>query len=224
VIDLLREDNTRTGFFEERDSRAVLSHLPEDLQPVAEAAYVTGWRVKSELLTQQWAHIDFKAGWLRLEPGEAKSGDGRMFPLSPMLRAVLDRQRERTEAVAKETGRIVPWVFHRGGPSSPSAGRGPRPASRLASPRSSASSPARSSRAGSRTTSGARLCGTSSGRASPAPPPWPWSATSRRASTGATPSWTKPCSGQAAPNSNACTAPSPPRASWSRCARRIRAE
>jgi hypothetical protein len=38
-----------------------------------------------------------------------------MFPLAPTLRATLDWQRERAEAVAKETGRIVPWVFHRSG-------------------------------------------------------------------------------------------------------------
>jgi len=76
---------------------------------------VTGWRVKSELLTRQWAHVDLKNGWLRLEPGETKNGEGRMFPLTPKLRTILERQRERTEAVAKETGRIVPWVFHRGG-------------------------------------------------------------------------------------------------------------
>src|SRR5262245_29379912 len=46
-IDLLQENNTRKGFFEEPEFRAVLSHLPEDLQPVYEVAYLTGWRVKS---------------------------------------------------------------------------------------------------------------------------------------------------------------------------------
>jgi integrase len=115
TIDLLREDNVRKGFFDEPDFRAVLAHLHEDLKPVAESAYLTGWRVKSELLTRQWAHVDLRAGWLRLEPGETKNGEGRMFPLMPTLRAVLERQRERTDAVAKETGSIVPWVFHRGG-------------------------------------------------------------------------------------------------------------
>jgi integrase len=114
-IDLLQENNVRTGFFEEPEFRAVVSHLPEDLQPVYEAAYLTGWRVKSELLTRQWADVDFRGGWLRLEPGESKNREGRMFPLTQSLRAVLERQRERTEGVSKETGRIVSWVFHRGG-------------------------------------------------------------------------------------------------------------
>jgi len=66
-------------------------------------------------MTRQWRHVDFDAGWLRLEPGETKNGEGRMFPLTPKLRTILERQRERTEAVSKETGRIVPWVFHRSG-------------------------------------------------------------------------------------------------------------
>jgi len=73
------------------------------------------WRVKSELLTRQWAHVDFRNGWLRLEPGETKNDEGRMFPLTPMLRAVLERQRERTEAFQRSTGEIYPAVFHREG-------------------------------------------------------------------------------------------------------------
>jgi len=38
-----------------------------------------------------------------------------MFPLTPMLRAVLERQRERTEAFQRSTGEIYPAVFHREG-------------------------------------------------------------------------------------------------------------
>ena len=41
------------------------------------ATYITGWRVKSEILTRQWAHVDFHSGWLRLEPGETKNAEGR---------------------------------------------------------------------------------------------------------------------------------------------------
>lgn len=59
--------------------------------------------------------MDFSAGWLRLEPLETKNGDGRMFPLTPDLREVLERQRRRTSKIEKATGRIIPWVFHRGG-------------------------------------------------------------------------------------------------------------
>jgi integrase len=115
ILSMLREHNTRTGFFEEPEFRAVVKHLPEDLRALFEVAYLTGWRVKSELLTRQWAHVDFRNGWIRLEPGETKNDEGRMFPLTPMLRAVLERQRERTDAFQRSTGEIYPAVFHREG-------------------------------------------------------------------------------------------------------------
>jgi len=38
-----------------------------------------------------------------------------MFPLTPELRAVLERQRDLTEALQQKQGRIIPWIFHRCG-------------------------------------------------------------------------------------------------------------
>lgn len=114
-IGLLKENNIRKGFFEPAQFRAVVERIPEDLSPVIETAYITGWRVASEVLTRQWRHVDLVAGFLRLEPGETKNGEGRMFPLTAGLRAVLERQRERTTAVEQTSGIIVPWVFHRRG-------------------------------------------------------------------------------------------------------------
>jgi len=38
-----------------------------------------------------------------------------MFPLTPTLKAVLERQRETTTAVERKKSRIIPWVFHRNG-------------------------------------------------------------------------------------------------------------
>jgi hypothetical protein len=37
--------------------------MPHYLKPVAEVAYITGWRTKSELLTRQWRHVDLANGW-----------------------------------------------------------------------------------------------------------------------------------------------------------------
>jgi len=45
-------------------------------------AYVTGWRVDSEVLPLQWRHVDFGAGEIRLDPGTTKNGEGRMFPMT----------------------------------------------------------------------------------------------------------------------------------------------
>ncbi len=60
------------GFFERDQFEAVIAKLPEYMRPLFRVAYITGWRVISELMTRQWRHVDFKSGWLRLEPGEAK--------------------------------------------------------------------------------------------------------------------------------------------------------
>lgn len=46
---MLREDNVRVGFFEGEQYEAVLAHLPEGMRPVATFAYVTGWRINSEV-------------------------------------------------------------------------------------------------------------------------------------------------------------------------------
>jgi hypothetical protein len=82
-----------------------------------EFAYLTGWRLRSEVLTLQWKQVDFEAGEVRLEPGTTKNDEGRTFPFAvlPELEAMLRRQRERTDALQKETGRIIPWVFHHNG-------------------------------------------------------------------------------------------------------------
>ena len=76
-------DNVRKGFFEPEQYRAVVEHLPAYLKPVAQVAYITGWRTKSELLTRQWKHVDFEAGWLRLEPGEGKPARAGIFRSPP---------------------------------------------------------------------------------------------------------------------------------------------
>ena len=112
---MLRENNARKGFFEPDQFNAVLQHLPEHLKPVFEVAYITGWRVSSELLTRKWQHVDLAANWLRLDPGESKNSEGRMFPLTPELRDVLSQQLEKTRQLEKATERVIPWVFHRNG-------------------------------------------------------------------------------------------------------------
>jgi integrase len=112
---MLQENNTRKGFFEPEQFQAVLKHLPEHLKSVFQVAYITGWRVPSEVLTRKWQHVDLAANWLRLDPGESKNSEGRMFPLTPELRDVLSRQLEKTRQLEKMTERVIPWVFHRNG-------------------------------------------------------------------------------------------------------------
>jgi integrase len=89
--------------------------LPGFLKPVVETAYITGWRVPSEILTRQRHHLDLDGGWLRLDLGETKNGQGRNFPLTPELLVILRAQVERTRELELATGRIIPWLFHRNG-------------------------------------------------------------------------------------------------------------
>jgi len=116
-VDLLREDNVRTGFFEPDQFAAVQIRLPEDLRPAVEFAYLTGWRLKSEVLCLQWRQVDFEAGMVRLEPGSTKNAEGRGFPFAalPALERLLRTQAERTRAIELASRTIIPWVFHRHG-------------------------------------------------------------------------------------------------------------
>ena len=109
----LDEHNVRQGFFEREQFEAVRRHLPAYLKPVVTFAYITGWRTKSEILPLQWRQVDFKAGTVRLEPGTTKNREGRMFIMTPELRATLEAQRGLTDALRRTRGQIIPWVFHR---------------------------------------------------------------------------------------------------------------
>ena len=114
-VSMLRENNRRKGFFEPSQYDTLVQNMPDYLKPVIRTAYITGWRIRSEILTRQKHHVDLNAGWIRLEPGEGKSGEGRNFPLVPELRDVLAQQLERTEEFERATNQIIPWLFHKEG-------------------------------------------------------------------------------------------------------------
>jgi integrase len=115
-IPMLKEKNTRAGFFEPEQFRAVQAQvLSTALRPVLHFAYITGWRTQSEVLPLQWRQADFEAGTVRLDADTTKNGEGRLFPMTRELRALLEAQREYTRQVEREKGIICPWVFHREG-------------------------------------------------------------------------------------------------------------
>jgi integrase len=111
-IEMLKENNARQGFFEVDQMAEVLARLPADLRPPIEFAFLTGWRVKSEVLSRQWRHVDFKRGTVRLDPGEAKNDEPREIFMTKAMRTLLEAQKEKVE-VLKAKGKIVPWVFFR---------------------------------------------------------------------------------------------------------------
>ncbi len=115
VIPMLREANTRTGFVDADRFASIVRELSPPLQAPVRFAYATGWRLRSEVLPLQWRNVDLAAGVVRLEPGATKSGDGRTFPLTLDLRALLEVQRRLTDEVQRGRSIIVPHVFHRDG-------------------------------------------------------------------------------------------------------------
>jgi integrase len=114
-IPFLQEDNVRIGFFEREQFLSVLQRLPEPVRPVATFAYITGWRIDSEVLPLEWRQVDFGAGEVRLDPGKTKNGEGRRFPMTRDLRELLDKQRLITENLQRRLKVVCPRVFHRAG-------------------------------------------------------------------------------------------------------------
>src|SRR5438046_8377586 len=117
-IALLREDNMRRGFFEAGEFESVRRRLPPDLADFVSFLYTTGWRWRSEAARLCWANVAFDAGEVRLEPGTTKTGEGRIFPLTAELRALLERRRAVTGDRERQLGRLVPPACTRatGGP------------------------------------------------------------------------------------------------------------
>jgi integrase len=82
----------------------------------------TGWR-QGELLNLKSADVDWGAGVLRLRPTSTVAGtttkndQGRVFPFRPLrpLEEALRSQRTYTDEVARRTGTIPRYVFHREG-------------------------------------------------------------------------------------------------------------
>lgn len=112
-VPMLKESAPRAGFFEADQMAAVLAHLPERRRGAITFAYVTGWRLASEVLPLEWRQVDFAAGEVRLDPGTTKNGEGRVFPMTPALKALLEAEKARTDEDNRRLGKIVPWVFHR---------------------------------------------------------------------------------------------------------------
>ena len=88
----LRENPPRQGFFEPAEYRAIRAHLPPPYQDVLDFAYYSGWR-RREITELTWTEIDWDGGVVRLDPRRSKTITGRILPMTPALRTVLERRR-----------------------------------------------------------------------------------------------------------------------------------
>jgi integrase len=104
-IPMLKESNTRKGFFEVEEYQALKSALPSYLKPVVTFAYHTGWR-SGEVLNLTWDKVDLKQGIVSLNPGETKSGEARTVYLDEELL-------KEMKALHANRRLGCPYVFHR---------------------------------------------------------------------------------------------------------------
>ena len=81
------------------------------MRPVVTFAYVTGWRINSEVLPLQWRQVDLRVGEIRVDPGTTKNREGRVFYLTPELHQLLKEQRAVADGIQRQKKMIVRHVF-----------------------------------------------------------------------------------------------------------------
>src|SRR5687767_9131301 len=112
TIKMLKESAPRSGFFEGEQYESVLTHLPDEIRPVITFAYLSGWRIASEVLTLEWRSVDFARGEIRLDAANSKNEQGRVLPMNDELRTMLVARYAEHERL-KASGVIMPHVFFR---------------------------------------------------------------------------------------------------------------
>jgi integrase len=104
---MLKESNTRVGFFELQEYLNLRSALPHYLKPVVTFAYHTGWRA-GEILNLTWDKVDLRQGIISLNPGETKNEGARTLYLNEELAKEM-----KTLQGNRHLG--CPFVFHHNG-------------------------------------------------------------------------------------------------------------
>jgi integrase len=101
--------NAKTGFFEEDEFRRLMAALDEDVRPLVEFLWWTGWR-KSEAMGLQWKNADLDVGTIRIET--SKNDEPRTLPFRalPELDLLLRSQKARVDRLRLK-GLVTPWVF-----------------------------------------------------------------------------------------------------------------
>ncbi|MBY0504442.1 MAG: tyrosine-type recombinase/integrase [Bryobacteraceae bacterium] len=77
---LVKETNVRKGFLTDEQYTALRDALPDELKPMFVAGFVTGMRL-GEILAIKWPQVDFESGYIVLQTGETKNGEGRAVPI-----------------------------------------------------------------------------------------------------------------------------------------------
>jgi len=100
-IPMLKENNVRSGFFTRAEVDRLCAQLKEPLASMVRFAFITGWRLE-EVRSLEWPSVDFARGEIRLAAGTTKNRDGRVFPMTTELRALLAELETRAKKAMKE--------------------------------------------------------------------------------------------------------------------------
>jgi integrase len=113
ICHLSEKGNERQGFFSEQEIMDVLAALPDDgLRDFAEWASETGQR-KGEIEQLTWNMVE--GDELRIPTPVCKNGRGRVLPIGPELRVILDRRKKARRVVSLDkTEQLSELIFHRG--------------------------------------------------------------------------------------------------------------
>jgi len=106
-IELVKENNVRTGFFEHDDFLVLRGKAPNHLKIVLTIAYYTGMRA-GEILNLKWSQVDFEHKILRLETGTTKNKEGREIPFTSDLLEVIEKWWKET----KNQYPSCEWICH----------------------------------------------------------------------------------------------------------------
>jgi len=102
---MMKQNNTRKGFFEHNEFLRLRDALPEYLKNFATFAYKTGLRI-SEISGLTRKQADLVQGVIRIETGETKNDEARTIYFDEELLSF-----KGNGTPEKKTGNIMPYVF-----------------------------------------------------------------------------------------------------------------
>jgi integrase len=97
----------RVGSFEPAQFEGIRRQL---LRAAVTLAFTYGWR-RDEILSLERRQPDLEAGALCLDVGTTKNGDGREVDASDELHGMLAAQVGWVQALERQLGRVIPYVF-----------------------------------------------------------------------------------------------------------------
>lgn len=104
-IPMLKENNTRTGFYSHEEYIAILDKLPPYMKGPFTMGYFTGMR-KEEILSLTWSQVNLFDRTISLDAGTTKNDEARtVFLTGELLEMIKQRRREANG----------PYVFHKEG-------------------------------------------------------------------------------------------------------------